>query len=110
MKVQKNADRTIDLLADASFDSVDRFVVNGQKVTFKVKGQDALLRAKPPLLGLQSAESLKSLQDRIRLPRRRIQDRPGAGGEAQGGDPQRPRCGSTSARGARSAAAWCRRS
>lgn len=60
MKVQKNADKTIDLLADASFDSVDRFTVNGQKVTFKVKGQDALLRAKPPLVGLQTAESLKS--------------------------------------------------
>ena len=59
MKIQKNADKSIDLLADASFDQVDHFVVSGQKVTFKVKGQDASLRAKPPLVGLQTADALK---------------------------------------------------
>lgn len=60
MKVQKNADRSIDLLADASFDQVGKFTVNGQKVTFQVKGQEATLRARPPLLGLQTSESLKT--------------------------------------------------
>lgn len=60
MKVQKNADKSIDLLADASFDQVSKFQVNGQQVRFQVKGQDALLRAKPPLLGMQSADSLKA--------------------------------------------------
>ena len=61
MKVQKNADRTIDLLADASFEQVDKFQVSGgQRVSFKVKGQEAVLRARPPLLGLQTSESLKS--------------------------------------------------
>lgn len=59
MKVQKNADKTIDLLADASFDQVDRFTVSGNKVTWKVKGQDAALRPKPPLVGLQTTESLR---------------------------------------------------
>ncbi len=60
MKVQKNADRSIDLLADASFDQVGKFTVNGQKVAFQVKGQEAGLRARPPLLGLQTSDSLKS--------------------------------------------------
>jgi thiol-disulfide isomerase/thioredoxin len=60
MKVQKNADKTIDLLADASFDQVSKFQVNGQRVSFQVKGQAAELRAKPPLLGMHTAESLKA--------------------------------------------------
>lgn len=59
MKVQKNADRSIDLLADASFDQVSKITVTGQKVSFQVKGQAATLRARPPLLGLQTSESLK---------------------------------------------------
>ncbi len=59
MKVQKNADKTVDLLADAAFDQVDHFKVSGQMVSFNVKGQAASLRPKPPLLGLQTADSLK---------------------------------------------------
>lgn len=59
MKVQKKADRSIDLLADASFDQVGKFSVTGQKVSFEVKGQPATLRARPPLLGLQTSDSLK---------------------------------------------------
>jgi len=59
MKVQKKADKSVDLLADAAFDSVGQFKLSGQTVTFDVKGQAATLRPKPPLVGLQTADALK---------------------------------------------------
>lgn len=58
LKVQRNPNKTIDLLADATFDEVDRFVISGQKLTFKVKGKEAVLRQRPPLLGMQTPDSL----------------------------------------------------
>jgi thiol-disulfide isomerase/thioredoxin len=61
MKVQKNADRSVDLLADASFEQLDKFkVASGQKVTFNLKGKEGALRPRPPLLGLQTSESFKT--------------------------------------------------
>ncbi len=60
MKVAKRDDGTIDLLADASFNRLGAFRIAGQEIVFQVKGQDAKLKAKPPLLGGQDAEALKS--------------------------------------------------
>ncbi len=60
MKVAKRDDGTIDLLADASFNSLGAFRIAGQEIVFQVKGKGAKLKAKPPLLGGQNAESVKS--------------------------------------------------
>ena len=60
MKVAKQDDGTIDLLADASFNRLGSFTIADQEVVFQIKGQSAKLRAKPPLLGNQYAESLRS--------------------------------------------------
>ncbi len=59
MKVMKRDDGSIDLLADASFDRLGDFRIDGQQIVFEVKGRTAKLKAKPPLLGGQDAESLK---------------------------------------------------
>ena len=59
MKVAKREDGTIDLLADASFNRLGTFSIEGQEIAFQVKGQPAKLKAKPPLLGEQTPESLK---------------------------------------------------
>ncbi len=59
MKVMKRDDGTIDLLADASFNRLGAFRIAGQEIVFKVKDQDAKLKAKPPLLGSQDAEALR---------------------------------------------------
>lgn len=58
MKVLKREDGTIDLLADASFNRLGAFRIDGQELVFKVKDQDARLKAKPPLLGEQDAAAL----------------------------------------------------
>ncbi len=60
MKVMKRDDGTIDLLADASFNRLGAFRIAGQEIVFEVKGKDAKLKAKPPLLGGQEPEALKS--------------------------------------------------
>lgn len=59
MKLMRRDDGSIDLLADASFNSLGDFRIVGQQIVFEVKGQEAKLKAKPPLLGGQSGESLK---------------------------------------------------
>lgn len=58
LKVQRNANKTIDLLADAAFEEIGQFQVVGQKLTFKVKGQDGVLRQRPPLLGMNDAAGM----------------------------------------------------
>ncbi len=60
MKVAKREDGTIDLLADAAFNRLGQFKISGQQILFQVKGQPAKLKAKPPLLGGQPAEALRS--------------------------------------------------
>ncbi len=59
MKVMKRDDGTIDLLADASFNRLGAFRIAGEQIVFQVKGKDAKLRAKPPLLGGQEASALR---------------------------------------------------
>ncbi len=60
MKVSKRDDGFIDILADAEFRSLGSFRLANQEVLFKVKGKDAKLRPKPPLLGEHGPETLRS--------------------------------------------------
>lgn len=59
MKVSKRADGAIDLLADASFQRVDAFKLEGESVVFTVNGQPAKLKPRPWLLGLHDAATVK---------------------------------------------------
>ena len=60
MKVAKRDDGTIDLMADASFNRLGAFKIDGQTIVFEVKGQAAKLKQKPPLLGRHHPETLRS--------------------------------------------------
>ncbi|MEM9558335.1 MAG: thioredoxin family protein [Acidobacteriota bacterium] len=62
MKVQKNEDGSIDLLADASFDQVGKFRLDGLSLLFDYKGQQAVVRPKPALVGMQSATALRDFK------------------------------------------------
>jgi thiol-disulfide isomerase/thioredoxin len=59
MKVAKREDGTIDLLADASFNRVDAFKIDGESVVFTVNGQKAKLKPRPWLLGLHDTAGVK---------------------------------------------------
>jgi len=59
MKVAKRDDGSIDLLADATFNRLGGFEVEGQQVVFEVKGKSAKLAPKPPLLGFHEAAALR---------------------------------------------------
>ena len=58
LKVKKNADGTVDILADAAFEPMGSFKLGGQEVRFDLEGQQAALAPKPPLLGFQTPEAL----------------------------------------------------
>ena len=60
MKVARQSDGSIDLLADASFGYLGTFRVAGTELDFEVKGKSARLRPRPPILGFQEAELLRS--------------------------------------------------
>lgn len=60
MKVAKRAGGTIDLLADASFQTVGPFAVGAQQLSFNFKGQKIVLASKPPLTGLHPPAGLVS--------------------------------------------------
>lgn len=60
MKVARQSDGSVDLLADATFNRLSGLRIEGTEVHFEVKGETAKLKPKPPLLGFQSADSLKS--------------------------------------------------
>lgn len=60
MKVSKRADGIIDLLADATFQRVDAFKIEGESVVFTVNGQTAKLKPRPWVLGLQDAAAVKN--------------------------------------------------
>ena len=60
MKVAKREDGSIDLLADAAFRRLSAFTIEGKNVVFDVKGQEAKLKTKPPLLGDHGPETLRS--------------------------------------------------
>ena len=63
MKIAKQPDGTVDLLADAALTPQGVFQVTGEKVTFTSEGKPASLvpkPPKPPLLGLKKAAELKA--------------------------------------------------
>ena len=60
MKVAKREDGSIDLLADAAFNRLGGFRIEGTEVVFEVKGETAKFKTKPPLLGPHAPETLRS--------------------------------------------------
>ncbi|HXO21690.1 MAG TPA: thioredoxin family protein [Thermoanaerobaculia bacterium] len=60
MKVAKQKDGTVDLLADAILAPQGQFTVVADGVSFAVDGHRAALKAKPPLLGLKRSADLKA--------------------------------------------------
>ena len=62
MKVNHNSNGTVDVLAGATLAPQGGFQVNSDRtgVVFTVEGQTAELKEKPPLLGSQGADNLKS--------------------------------------------------
>jgi thiol-disulfide isomerase/thioredoxin len=60
MKVAKQADGTVDLLADAVLATVARFEMAGENVKFAYQGRKVSLNPKPPLIGLRQGAELKA--------------------------------------------------
>jgi thiol-disulfide isomerase/thioredoxin len=60
MKVSKQKDGTVDLLADAVPTPQGQFTVQGEEISFKVAGRQAVLKQKPPLLGLKRSDDLRA--------------------------------------------------
>ncbi len=60
MKVAKQKNGTIDLLADAVLEPQGQFKVVGEDVAFTVDGRQAQLKTKPPLLGAKNAAALRA--------------------------------------------------
>ena len=60
LKVQKNEDGTVDLLADAAFETVGPFRIQGTELRFSLEGKTLVLKKKPPLVGVQTPGSLTS--------------------------------------------------
>jgi thiol-disulfide isomerase/thioredoxin len=60
MKVAKQKDGTVDLLADAVLAPIGQFAMNGENVTFSYEGRKVSLNPKPPLIGLHKAAELKA--------------------------------------------------
>jgi thiol-disulfide isomerase/thioredoxin len=60
MKIAKQPDGSVDLLADAALKPQGIFQVTGERVTFTSEGRPASLVPKPPLVGLKKAAELKA--------------------------------------------------
>lgn len=60
MKVAKQADGSIDLLADAVLSASGKFTLEGEDVLFTVGAKKAKLSPKPPLLGMRKSGDLKT--------------------------------------------------
>jgi thiol-disulfide isomerase/thioredoxin len=60
MKVSKQADGSVDLLADAVLAPLGGFELAGENVKFAYENRKVALNAKPPLLGLKTAVQLKT--------------------------------------------------
>lgn len=58
LKVKKNDDGTVDILADAQFEPLGTFKLGGQEVRFDLEGKKAMLEPKPSLLGFQTPAAL----------------------------------------------------
>lgn len=60
MKVAKQSDGSVDLLADATLAPQGQFQVDGGDVSFTVDGRRVMLKQRPPLLGLKRSAELKA--------------------------------------------------
>jgi thiol-disulfide isomerase/thioredoxin len=60
LKVARQQDGTVDLLADAVLNPQGKFTLNGERVDFSSEGKKLNLSPKPPLLGLKKAADLKA--------------------------------------------------
>jgi thiol-disulfide isomerase/thioredoxin len=60
IKVAKQPDGTVDLLADAVLSSQGKFSLAGERVDFSSEGKKLSLSPNPPLLGLKKAADLKA--------------------------------------------------
>lgn len=60
MKVAKQSDGSVDLLADATLAPQGQFQVVGGDVSFTVDGRKVMLKQRPPLLGLKRSAELKA--------------------------------------------------
>ena len=58
MKVMKRPNGSIDLRADASLEALGRFEIKGTEVHFDLKGQAAVLKPRPDLLGDHSRDTM----------------------------------------------------
>jgi thiol-disulfide isomerase/thioredoxin len=60
LKVAKQKDGSVDLLADAVLNPQGKFTLAGERVDFTSEGRKLSLSPKPPLLGLRKAADLKA--------------------------------------------------
>jgi thiol-disulfide isomerase/thioredoxin len=60
LKVAKQKDGSVDLLADADLRPQGKFTLAGERVDFSSEGKKLSLSPKPPLLGLKKAADLKA--------------------------------------------------
>ncbi|HEV2852730.1 MAG TPA: thioredoxin family protein [Thermoanaerobaculia bacterium] len=60
MKIAKQKDGSVDLLADAVLAPAGQFQMKGENVTFSYQGRNVSLNPKPPLVGLHQAQELKT--------------------------------------------------
>jgi thiol-disulfide isomerase/thioredoxin len=60
MKVAKQKDGSVDLLADASLAPQGKFQIDGEKVAFTSEGKQVSLNPNPPLLGIKKNADLKA--------------------------------------------------
>jgi thiol-disulfide isomerase/thioredoxin len=60
MKVVKQKDGSVDLLADAALAPQGKFQIEGEKVSFTSEGKQVSLNPNPPLLGLKKNADLKA--------------------------------------------------
>lgn len=60
MKVAKQPDGSVDLLADAVLAPLGKFQMSGENVTFSYQGKSVSLNPKPPLVGRHPGQTLKT--------------------------------------------------
>jgi len=60
MKVAKQADGSVDLLADAALAAQGKFEIKGEAIAFTSEGKQVTLNPNPPLLGLKKNADLKA--------------------------------------------------
>ncbi|MCZ6508159.1 MAG: thioredoxin family protein [Acidobacteria bacterium] len=60
MKVDRQADGTVNLLPDATLESLGRFTIEGEGISFSVGSRAAELRNKPWLLGTQDLDGMRA--------------------------------------------------